>query len=187
MRARGTRLKTKHDDGGTSTTDHPAGVAVALQEPESATNAQHGLNTDTAEMFVTLTPRAGGAEEQRFTLRPNDVSTMITISTGQFNQRFEPPVHHPGGARVVVGQQDKKLKVRPKDSHPSRMVHGTKVIGDNRQLASCWPPMGTCASCGMEGHRHLRAPCIAQGRRCHECGSEDHLARDRTRTSRRWS
>jgi hypothetical protein len=155
MRARGTRLKTKHDDGGTSTTDHPAGVAVALQEPESATNAQHGLNTDTAEMFVTLTPRAGGAEEQRFTLRPNDVSTMITISTGQFNQRFGPPVHHPGGARVVVGQQEKKLKVRPKDSHPSRMVHDTKVIGDNRQLASCWPPMGTCASCGMEGHRHL--------------------------------
>ena len=155
MRARGTRLKTKHDDGGTSTTDHPAGVAVALQEPESATNAQHGLNTDTAEMFVTLTPRAGGAEEQRFTLRPNDVSTMITISTGQFNQRFGPPVHHPGGARVVVGQQEKKLRVRPKDNHPSRMVHDTKVIGDNRQLASCWPPMGTCASCGMEGHRHL--------------------------------
>jgi hypothetical protein len=88
MRARGTWLKTKHDDGGTSTTDHPAGVAVALQEPESATNAQHGLNTDTAEMLVTLTPRAGGSEEQRFTLRPNDVSIMITISTGQFNQRF---------------------------------------------------------------------------------------------------
>ena len=66
MSARGTRLKTRHDDGGTSTTDHPAGVALALQEPESATNAQHGLNTDTAAIFVTLTPRAGGAEEQRF-------------------------------------------------------------------------------------------------------------------------
>ena len=58
MRARGTRLKTEHNDGGTSTTDHPAGVAVALQELESATNAQNGLNTDTAEMLETLTPRA---------------------------------------------------------------------------------------------------------------------------------
>jgi hypothetical protein len=132
-------------------------------------------------MLVTLTPRAGGAEEQRFTLRPNDVSTMITIPTGQFNQRFDTPVHHPGGARVVMGQQEKKLKVRPEESHLARLIDvwisDTKVVEDNRQLASCWPPMGTCASCGMEGYRHLRAPCIAQGRRCHECGSEDHLAR----------
>ena len=48
MRARGTRLKTEHNDGGKSITDHPAGVDVVLQETESATNAQIGLNTDTA-------------------------------------------------------------------------------------------------------------------------------------------
>jgi hypothetical protein len=47
MRARGTRLKTEHNDRGKSITDHPAGVDVALLEPESATNAQNGLNTDT--------------------------------------------------------------------------------------------------------------------------------------------
>ena len=56
-------------------------------------------------------------------------------------------------------------------------ITDTKVVEDNRQLASCWPPMGKCASCGIEGYRRLRAPCIAQGRRCNECGSEGHLAR----------
>jgi hypothetical protein len=34
MRARGTRLKTEHNDGGKSITDHPAGVAIAHLEPE---------------------------------------------------------------------------------------------------------------------------------------------------------
>ena len=52
-----------------------------------------------------------------------------------------------------------------------------QVVEDNRQLASCWPPMGKCTSCGIEGHRRLRAPCIAKGRRCNNCGSEGHLAR----------
>jgi hypothetical protein len=99
MRARGTRLKTEHDDGGKSITDHPAGIAVVLQETESATNTYVGLNTDTAEMRGTLTPRAGGAEEQRFTLRPKDVSTIITVPAGQFNQRFDKLVHHPSRER----------------------------------------------------------------------------------------
>ena len=30
---------------------------------------------------------------------------------------------------------------------------------------------------GNEGYRRLRAPCIAQGRRCGRCGSQGHLAR----------
>jgi hypothetical protein len=71
--------------------------------------------------------------------------------------------------------------VQSERSHLPRLmdvrITGTKVVGDNRQLASCWPPMGTCASCGMESYRHLRAPCIAQDRRCNECGSDGHLAR----------
>jgi hypothetical protein len=37
--------------------------------------------------------------------------------------------------------------------------------------------MGTYASCGMEGYPRLRAPCIAQDRRCNEYGSVGHLAR----------
>ena len=40
MRARGTRLKTEHDNRGKSITDHPTEVAVALMEPGSATNAK---------------------------------------------------------------------------------------------------------------------------------------------------
>jgi hypothetical protein len=81
---------------------------------------------------------------------------------------------------VVIGQQGKKLKVQTGRRHLPRLMDvwttDTKVVEDNRQLASCWPPMGKCASCGMEGYRRLRAPCIAQGRRCIECGSEGHLA-----------
>jgi hypothetical protein len=56
-------------------------------------------------------------------------------------------------------------------------ITNTKIVEDTRQLASCWPLMGTCASFGMESYRRLRAPCIAQGRRCNECGSDGHLAR----------
>ena len=140
MRARGTRLKTEHDDGGKSTTDHPAGVAVVLQETESATNAQNGLNTDIAEMRETLTPQARGAEEQRFMLRPKDVSTMITIPAGQFNQRFDKPVHHPGGAGVVIGQQGKKLKVQSERSHLTRLmdvrITDTKFVEDDRRTTA---------------------------------------------------
>jgi hypothetical protein len=84
---------------------------------------------------VTLTPRAGGAEEQRFTLRLNDVSTMITIPTGQLNQRFDTPVRQPGGARVVIEQQERKLKVRPKRNLLARLIDvrttDTKVVEDN--------------------------------------------------------
>jgi hypothetical protein len=92
MRARGTRLKTEHNEGGKSITDHPAGVAVVLQETEATTNAQNGLNTDTVEMHGTLTPRGGDTEEPRFTLRPKDVSELIAIPAGQFNQHFDEPV-----------------------------------------------------------------------------------------------
>ena len=56
-------------------------------------------------------------------------------------------------------------------------IANKKIVEENQQLASCWPPMGMCASCGLEGYRRLRAPCIAQGRTCHECGSEGHIAR----------
>jgi hypothetical protein len=131
---------------------------------------------------VTLTPRAGDAEEQRFTLRPEDVSKMITIPTGQFNQRKDTPVHHPGGARVVIEQQEKKLKMWPEGSLLAHLVDirttDTKVVEDNRQPARCWPPMGTHASYRMEGYRRLLpAPRIAQDRRCNEYGSVGHLAR----------
>jgi hypothetical protein len=169
-------LKTEHNEGGKSITDHPAGVAVVLQETEATTNAQNGLNTDTVKMRGLLTPRAGDTEEPRFTLRPKDVSELIAIPAGQFNQHFDAHVHHPGGAGVVIGQQGKKFKVQTKRGHrPCLMdvrIANEKAVENNLQLASCWPPMGMCASCGLEGYRRLRA-CIAQGRRCNECGSEE--------------
>jgi hypothetical protein len=55
----------------------------------------------------------------------------------------------------VIGQQGKKLKVQTGRRHLPRLmdvrITYTKVVEDNRQLASCWPPMGRCASFGMEG------------------------------------
>jgi hypothetical protein len=85
---------------------------------------------------------------------------MITIPTGQFNQRVDTPVCHPGGARVVIKQQEKKLKVRLKRSLLARLTTvrttDTKVVEDNQKLA-----MGTYASCGMEDYRRMRAACIA--------------------------
>jgi hypothetical protein len=81
MRARGTRLKTEHDEGVKKITD-PAGVDIVLQGTEATTNAQNGLNTDTVEMRGTLTPRRGDTEEPQFTLRPKDVSELIAIPTG---------------------------------------------------------------------------------------------------------
>jgi hypothetical protein len=179
MRVREMRLKTEHDAGVKTITD-PAGVDVVLQSTEATTNTQNGLNNDTVEMRGTLTPRAGDTEEPRFMFRPKDMSELIAIPTGQFNPCFDELVDHPGGAGAVIGKQGKKLKVQTRRRHLPRLmdirITETKVVEDNRQLASCWPPMGKCASCGIEGYRRLRAPCIAQGRRCNDCGSEGHLA-----------
>jgi hypothetical protein len=90
---------------------------------------------------------------------------------------------------VVIELQGKKLKVQSERSHLTRLmdvrITDTKFVEDKRQLATCWPPMGTCASCGMEGYRHLRAPCIAQDWRCNECGSDGHLARA-CKTKKTW-
>ena len=141
MRARGAWLKTEHNESGKSTIDHLAGVDVVLQDTEAATNARNGLNIDTVHMRGTLTPRRGDTEEPRFTLRPKDVSELIAIPAGQFNQHFDVPVHHPGGAGVVIGQQGKKLKVQTERGHLPRLmdvrITDKKVVEDNQQLASC--------------------------------------------------
>jgi hypothetical protein len=124
-------------------------------------------------MRETLTPRAGDTEEPRFTLCPKDVSALITIPAGQFNQRFDKPVNHPGGARVVIGQQGKRLKVQSGKGHLTRSmdmrITDTKVIEDNRQLASCWPlglyrtsrPVrmsGKFSKSGLSGNRTFSFP-----------------------------
>jgi hypothetical protein len=150
MKVREMRLKTEHNAGVKMITD-PAGADVVLQSTEATTNTQKGLNNDAVEMHGTLTPRAGDTEEPRFTLRPKDVSELIAIPTGQFNPRFDELVDHPGGAGAVIGKQGKKLKVQTRRRHLPRLmdirITKTKVVEDNRQLASCWPPMGKCASC----------------------------------------
>ena len=180
MQVREMRLLTEHDAGVKTITD-PDGVDVGLQDTEATTNTDMGLKTDAVEMHRTLTPRAGDTEEPRFTLRPKDMSKLIAIPTGQANPCFEELVDHPGGAGTVIGKQGKKHKVQAGGRYLPRLmdirITGVQVVEDNRRLTSCWPPMGKCASCGIEGHRRLRAPCIAQGRRCNDCGSEGHLAR----------
>ena len=121
MRVRELRLKTEHNEDVKTITD-PAGVDVVLQGTEAMTNPQNGLNTDTVEMRGTLTPRAGDTEEPRFTLRPKDLSDLIANPTGQFNQHFNDLVDHPGGAGVVTGQQEKKLRVQTGRRHLPRLT-----------------------------------------------------------------
>ena len=164
MRARGARL-TEHDKDGRSGTNHPAGAAIVLPETEAVTNAQTGLNIDTVEMRETQTPGANDTEGPQLQLRPKDASDLLATPTGQFNQRFNYPVDYLGGAKRTTKQQEQKLRTPTRKHQIPRLmdirVTRTSVVGDNRQLASCWPPMGTCASCGIESYRHLRAPCIA--------------------------
>ena len=147
MRARGARL-TEHDKDGRSATDHPAGVAVVLPETEAATNAQTGLNIDTVEMREAQTPGANDTEGPQLQLRPKDASDLLATPTGQFNQRFNHPVDHLGGAKRVTKQQEQKLRTPTRKHQIPRLmdirVTRTSVVGGNRQLASCWPPMGTC-------------------------------------------
>ena len=77
---------------------------------------------------------------------------------------------------MVTGKQGKKHKAQARGRYvPSLM--DIQITGIQMVESSCWPPMGKCASCGLEGYRRLRAPCIAQDRRCNDCGLQGHLAR----------
>jgi hypothetical protein len=50
------------------------------------------------------------------------VSELIAIPTGQFNQCFDELVDHPGGAGMVIGKQEKKLKVQTGRRHLPRLM-----------------------------------------------------------------
>ena len=92
---------------------------------------------------------------------------------GQFDPHFT-PVGHPAWSGTVMGQQWRKHKVQAGGYYISSLV-GVQTTGVQMAGPSCWPPIGKCASVGFEGHKCLRALCIAQGGRCDGCGSRDHL------------
>ena len=63
-------------------------------QPEGSKIFVHtGLDIDTADRQETLTPRAGDTGEQRFTLRPEDMSRLVATSTGQFDPRLLTPIY----------------------------------------------------------------------------------------------
>ena len=172
IRVRERRLPYAHNAG--VQTPDPAGGGIVPRR-EEAMIVDTGLNIDTAGRRKTLTQQMGDMGEPRDALRPKDMSRLVAIPTGRFNPGFT-PVGHPGGAGTVVKQKEKKHKTQAGSHHiPSLM--DVQVTGVNITESNCWPPMGRCASCGIEAYRCLRAPCIAQGRRCGSCGSRGHLAR----------
>ena len=168
------RLPSEHN-AGVQTTPDPADGGAVPRRQEATTNTTTGLSIDTAGRRKTLTRRAGDTGELRVVLCPKDMSRLVAIPTGQFNPGFT-HVGHPGGAGTVMGQQKKKRKTQAGGHHIPSLVD-VQVTGVNITVASCWPTVGRCASCGIEGYRRLRAICIAQGRRCDRCGSQGHLAR----------
>ena len=97
MQVREMRLLTEHD-AGTKMITNPARVDVMLQDTESRTNTDNGLDINTVERSGTLTPQAGDTGEPRFTLRLKDMSKLVAIPTGQSNPRFKKLVDHPGRA-----------------------------------------------------------------------------------------
>ena len=103
------------------------------------------------------------------------MSRLVAKPTGQLDVRFK-PVGHPGGAGMVTGERGREHRTQAGGRYiPSLMdvqVDSAIITG-----SSCWPPRGQCTSCGIEGYKRLRAPCIAQGRHCENCGSQGHLAR----------
>ena len=75
----------------------------------------------------------------------------------------------------MIGQQRKKQRTQASGHHiPSLM--DVQVTGVNLTKSTCWPPVGRCASYGIEGYRRFRAPCIVQGRWCDKCGLQGHFA-----------
>ena len=40
---------------------------------------------------------------------------------------------------------------------------------------NCWPPIGTCHSCGFGAHQRIGTICIAHTKRCNICGTSGHM------------
>ena len=91
--------------------------------------------------------------EPRVALCSKDMSRLVAIPTGRFNPGFK-PVGHPGRAGRVIGQQKQKRKTQAGGRQiPSLM--DVQVTSVNITESNCWPPIGRCASCGLEGYRRL--------------------------------
>ena len=148
-RVRKATTLTGHDAGVQTITD-PAGGGFVLQDRETTTNTDTntGLDIDTVDRQVTLTPQRGDAGEQWFTLRSDDMSRLVATSMGQ-SDPWPKLVDHPGKAGTVM-EQTGVSKTQPRDSH--------------------FP------SSGIEAQDRLRALRVAHGKRRNECGSQAHIA-----------
>ena len=76
--------------------------------------------------------------EQRFTLRPEDMSRLVATPTGQFDPRFT-PVGHPCSAGTVIGQQWRKHRAQAEGCYISSL--GVYMRCDAR--SGNQPPSGT--------------------------------------------
>ena len=170
-RVRKTTTLTEHDAGVQTITD-PAGGGFVLQDGETTTNTDTGLDIDTMEGRETLTPQTGDTGEQRFPLCSNDMSRLVATSMGQSNPRPK-LVGHVGEAGTVTEQRGTS-KAQTRDYH-FPYLEATQTAGVKMPGTCCQQPEAKCTSCGFETYECLRVFRAAYGKRCDVCGSQGHI------------
>jgi hypothetical protein len=163
-----------------NTVNNPVELEAGLQMTEAAARANAGSG-DTAGR--RRTPGDDAEELALMTLYPDEVSGIImraqacdltfdetngrqTLENWSgLNQSQETAVGTPDVSKQGTSHQGKDRVVR---------IATVRSGGNTWNLINCWPPTGECTSCGF---KNLNTVCPAQGKKCHNCGAQGHLAR----------
>jgi hypothetical protein len=172
-----------------NTVNNPAGFEAGLQTTEAAARANAGSG-GTAGRRRTLTQNEGDDAEELalMTLYPDEVSGII-MRAQDFDLTFDEPNGRQNEGKATLENwsglnQSQEMAVGAPDVSEQGASHQGKdsVVriatvrggGNTRNLINCWPPTGKCLSHGFE---NLKTVCPTQGKKCHICCAQGHLAR----------